>query len=183
MNLPPIIGSELLPVVERGRNPSELPSSAVFPSVQLASLTVPSVSENKRYIFCISKDLSSDDKENLKDNGRVLYYNHDLMSNLPPTSFDFDYLVVDLRDKNHRYFFLKEVKPIENKFYVILYCHKFEVEDLSNLAHYDNVLTKLPMKQARKVDFNNLLLVERLPKPSCFLSLAKYIFRAYSQAK
>jgi hypothetical protein len=165
-SLPPVIGS----------------------SVQLAPLIVPvvpeeKVSENKRYIFCISKDLSYEDKENLRDNGRVLYYNHDLMSNLPPSSFDFDYLVVDLRNKNDRYFFLKEVKPIENLFYVILYCHKFEVEDLSNIAHYDNVLCKLPMKQARKVDFNNLLLVERLPAPSCFLSLAKYIFRAYNSAK
>lgn len=162
-SLPPVIGS----------------------SVQLAPLIVPAEEKvgDKRYIFCISKDLSSEDKEILRDNGRVLFYNHDLMSNLCPTSFDFDYLIVDLRNKNDRYFFLKQVKPIEDKFYVILFCHKFEVEDLSNISHYDNVLSKLPMKQARKQDFNNLLLVERLPAPSCFISLAKYIFRAYNHAK
>jgi len=166
MNLPPVIGS----------------------AVQLAPLIVPVVpeeksSENKRYIFCISKDLSSDDKENLRDNGRVLFYNHDLMNNMSPESFDFEYLIVDMRNKSDRYFYIKEIKPIEDKFHVILYCHKFEIDDLSNIDHFDNVLCKLPVKQARKVDFNNLLLVQRLPAPSCFFSLAKYIFRAYNSGK
>jgi hypothetical protein len=141
---------------------------------------VPSIS--KRFVLCISKDLEKEVVRALQNYGKLLVF-EDHMNNLNPDTFDFDYLVLDLRRKQDRYFFLKQIKPLESNYNVILYCSSYEVDDLKDDSHYDNVLTSFPMRQARKKDFDDLMLLERLPKPRWYVSLFKCLFKWYHSGK
>ena len=136
----------------------------------------------KRFILCISKELDKDIVRALQNYGKMLTF-EDNMNNMCPDMFEFDYLVLDLRKKQDRYFFLKQIKPVEAKYNVLLYCSNYEVDDLKDDAHYDNVLTSFPTRQARKVDFDDLLLLERLPKPRWYVSLFKCLFKWYHSGK
>lgn len=136
----------------------------------------------KRFILCISKELDKEVVRALQNYGKMLVF-EDNMNNMCPDMFEFDYLVLDLRKKQDRYFFLKQIKPVEAKYNVLLYCSLYEVDDLKDDAHYDNVLTSFPTRQARKVDFDDLLLLERLPKPRWYVSLFKCLFKWYHSGK
>lgn len=133
----------------------------------------------KRFVICVSREI---DIELLKNYGKVVKYNHLLYANLDPLSFDWEYLILDHREKNDRYYHLRFIKPIENQVHVLLFCHAIENQDLKNENHYDNVLNKLPEPQARKVDFDQLLLIERLPSPKWWWSLVKCLFKNYASA-
>ena len=137
---------------------------------------------SKRFVLCISKDLDKEVVRALQNYGKMLTF-EDNMNNMCPDMFEFDYLVLDLRKKQDRYFFLKQIKPVEAKYNVLLYCSNYEVDDLKDDAHYDNVLTSFPTRQARKVDFDDLLLLERLPKPRWYVSLFKCLFKWYHSGK
>jgi hypothetical protein len=135
----------------------------------------------ERFVICISRDF--DDQINLlKNYGKVVIYDHTLYANLNPLSFDWDYLILDHREKNDRYYHLRFIKPIENIVKVLLFCHAIENQDLKNENHYDNVLNKLPERQARKKDFDQLLLIERLTAPKWWWSLVKCLFKNYASA-
>jgi hypothetical protein len=132
-----------------------------------------------RFVICVSREINL---ELLKEYGKVVKYDHTLYANLDPLSFNWDYLILDHREKNDRYYHLRFIKPIEDKVNVLLFCHAIENQDLKNENHYDNVLNKLPEPQARKVDFDQLLLVERLPAPKWWWSLVKCLFKNYANA-
>jgi hypothetical protein len=140
------------------------------------------IAPTKRFVICISKELEKEVVRALQNYGKMLVF-EDHMNNLNPDTFEFDYLVLDLRRKQDRYFFLKQIKPVEAKYNVLLYCSSYEVDDLKDDAHYDNVLTSFPMRQARKKDFDDLMLVERLPKPRWYVSLFKCLFKWYHSGK
>lgn len=134
-----------------------------------------------RFVFCVSRDFIQQ-TQLLSQYGKVVKYDHTLYANLDPLSFDWDYLVLDHREKNDRYYHLRFIKPIEDQVNVLLFCHAIENQDLKNENHYDNVLNKLPEPQARKVDFDQLLLIERLPAPKWWWSLVKCLFKNYASA-
>jgi hypothetical protein len=161
--------------------PGVIPAAIQVPEVALVELSSPRT--NRRYIIALSKDMTSTEQKLFESYGKLLFYDNNTMNNMDPQSFEFEYLVIDLRNKNDRYFFLKQIKPVEDNFYVLLHCHGFEVEDLSDTEHYDNILISFPMKQARKSDFDKLLLVHRLPKPRWWMSLASCLFQTYQKAK
>lgn len=151
--------------------------------VPVATQVPAPVDASKRFVLCITKDLSKEDERLLESFGKVLRFDSDTMSNMDPCLFEFSYLIVDYRKKNDRYFYMKHVKAVEEKFNVVLFCHSFESDDMQNENHYDNMLFKLPAKQARKNDFDALLLVERIKKPRWYMSLASCLFKTYHHAK
>ena len=171
LNLPAVIST-----VSSASLVSDEKSSALAP-------TLSNVKIDKQIVFCITHDIPDDAMENLKRYGKVLEYNHDVHNNIPLESMDFDYLVLDQREKGDRYAYLKYVKPAEHKYSVILYCYAFEVEDLESVEHYDVSMCQFPERQAHKHDYDLLMLSERLTKPRWYLSLFKCLYSAYSTAK
>jgi hypothetical protein len=137
--------------------------------------------QNKQYILCISKDLSDFDKALFK-NVNLIEYEDDIHRNVPINSYPFDVLVLDMRQKTDRYCFMKEVQSNRQNYYVVMYCHSFEKEE-DHVEDADNIISKLPERQAKPEDFLALLLLKRVKKPRWYASLFFCFFKAYQKAK
>ena len=162
-------------------NPLNVPE---FKLDEVEVKAMPQVKNNniKRLVLVISKDIKDEDMNLLKKYFKIAHYNHDLHNNLHPDTFEWDILIIDLRSKDDRYFYLKNVKPIKNHYDIILYCHWFEVDDLKN-DDYNNVCLSFPKEQATKDIYQQLLLEERPPKPRWYLSLIKCVVGAWNKVK
>lgn len=135
----------------------------------------------KQFILCISKDLTPDDLDLFK-NINVEIYDDQIHRNVPISSYPFDVLILDMREKGDRYTYMKEVQANRQLYNVVVYCHGFEKEE-GHIEDPDNILSKLPEKQANKQDFLSLLLTKRVKKPRWYVSLFKCCFQAYQKAK
>jgi hypothetical protein len=157
-------------------SPISSPTNSVSPR---ASMSPYALKAEKRFAICLSHDLSKDDLELLSYYGKVLFYDHDIHNNLDPMDLEFDYLIVDTRNRHHRYFYLEHIRYHDYGFNRILHCYEFEVEDLEdeNDRVYDNTLISFPMKRATRRDFNILMLSDRVPVPRWYVSLFKCVYR------
>jgi len=161
MNLPPIIDSL---------------AAAVSAPVYEAKLDL----VLRKFVLCITRDLKEEDLALFKDY-RMVEYDDQTHRNIPIDTFAWDFLVLDLREKGDRYCLLKEVYPKKHKYNVIVYCHSFEEDDVDVEA--DNVLTSFPMRQARKEDFELLLMTHRVKKPRWYVSLFGCMLNFYNKTK
>lgn len=136
--------------------------------------------EVKKIVLCITKDLKAEDKALFSDY-KVVEFDSDTHKNIPITTFSWDILVLDLREKGDRYCMMKEVNPNRDKYKVIAYCHGFEVDDVD--VDCDNVLTSFPVRQARKEDFEMLLMMKRITKPKWWKSLFSCVLNFVHKVK
>lgn len=123
----------------------------------------------KKFILCITKDLKKEDRALFKDY-KFVEWDDTIHRNIPIDSYEWDFLVIDLRQKQDRYTYMKEVIPNRNKYVVLVYCHSFEADEPVDVDS-DNVITSFPARQARKEDFQTLLLMKRIRKPKWWVSL------------
>jgi len=134
----------------------------------------------KKFVMCITKDLKKEDVALLSDY-KVVEYDDDTHKNIPITAFQWDILILDLREKGDRYCFMKEVQPARNKYRIIAYVHSFEIDDID--IECDNVLSSFPVRQARKEDFEMLLMMKRITKPKWWKSLFTCVVNFIHQSK
>lgn len=137
------------------------------------------VKNDVKFIICISRDLSDEDRKLLSNYGVVTEYQNDLYNNIPLENILFDYLVVDLRRKVDRYYFMKYVLIKKDLYKVVLYQYSFEDPSID----CDNVITSLPQRQATRMIFNQLLLLKRLKEPRAWLSFLKCCLGVYKDLK
>lgn len=137
------------------------------------------VKNDVKFIICISRDLSDEDRKLLSNYGVVTEYQNDLYNNIPLENILFDYLIVDLRRKVDRYYFMKYVLIKKDLYKVILYQYSFEDPSID----CDNVITSLPQRQATRMIFNQLLLLKRLKEPKAWLSFLKCCLGVYKDLK
>jgi hypothetical protein len=160
---------------------------AALPAViQLAEAVVAAVEEKKddsvkRIILCITRDIAEEDLSLLKEYGKVLSYDHNLHNNLACDRFDWDYLLLDLRDSDCRYYMMRHVLPHKDEYAVVVY--HFPFEDQEDLIEADSYFTSFPRKQATKIAFNQLMLIQRIKKPRAAVSLFKCCLNIYSKVK
>jgi hypothetical protein len=164
---------------------SRVPLPPVIPiQAQAVPIQVPLLQDPvapKQFILCISKDLTKDDLDLFK-NINIEVYDDSIHRNVQISSYPFDVLVLDMRQKGDRYTYMKEVQAHRELYNVIVYCHGFEKEE-GYVDDADNIISKLPEKQANKQDFLSLLLLKRVKKPRWYVSLFKCCFQAYKSAK
>jgi hypothetical protein len=134
----------------------------------------------KKFVLCITKDLKKEDKALFKDY-RFVEYEDDIHKNIPIETYAWDFLVLDLRERGDRYCYMKEVAPNKHKYHVIAYGHAFELDEID--IEYDNALSKFPERQAKKEDFEMLLMLKRIKKPKWYVSLFSCILNFYHKAK
>ena len=77
----------------------------------------------KRLILTITRTLTEEDKMLFKDFKLIEYY-HDIHHNLPINSYDWEILILDLREKGDRYCYLKEVLSSRDQYKVIVFSYK-----------------------------------------------------------
>jgi hypothetical protein len=157
---------------------------AVLPAIiQLAEVVaaVEEKKDEKRVIICVTRDIAEDDLSLLKGYGKILSYNHNLHNNLSCDRFEWEYLVLDLRDSDCRYYYMRHVLPHKDEYSIC--CYHFPFEDQDDLLEVDSYFTSFPKEQATKKSFNELMLMKRLTKPRAAISLLKCCLALYNKTK
>jgi hypothetical protein len=132
----------------------------------------------KKFIICVTKDLEQEDIDLLKEYGRVIVFDAKVYLNVNVNLLVFDYLIMDLRNREDRHYFQQIDLSVLETFNVISICHSFEkFDEYHEEVGSNNILTKLPDKQAFKVDFDKLLLQKKITKPRVVLSCIKSLLR------
>lgn len=132
----------------------------------------------KQFILVISKDMKDSELALLKEYGRVLVFSYDVYHNVPIQNLDFDYFILDIRCNEDRHYFQQIDTNIVGDVNIISYCYSIEkTEDYHQELGVDNIITKLPPKQAFKIDFDRLLLQKKISRPFVFFSCIKSFFR------
>lgn len=134
----------------------------------------------KKFVLCITRDLTDDDRALFVDY-RMLEYDDNVHKNIPVDQLRFDFLVIDLRQKGDRYSLMKEILPRRDQYHIIVFCHGFEQDDIT--IPYDNAFSSFPARQARREDFEYLLLQKRISKPRWWVSLLGCVFSWWNRAK
>jgi hypothetical protein len=135
------------------------------------------------FLMVASRDVLEEERELLQLYGKVLDYDN-CHVNIPLDQLisqnNADYVVFDVRDKQHRMAISKATVQHENpNVHVIALVNAWEKEDdFVDDANCENCLSSLPPKQAFKRDFDTLLLQKKIRQPSC----AKNVLRLLAKA-
>ena len=177
INLPPIINAinQVAGVVEQFIQPVPNLPSAPLVNQRLDTSEASYKSQrdlSKRFVICISKDLSEDEIALLQYYGRTISYDHDTVNNIDLETVDFSYFLLDLRQQDDRVYLQKMILPNRDKFHLILYKYSFQDD---NGISFSVERSELPKKQVNSQLFNQLLLQKEIESPNCILSLLKAI--------
>lgn len=146
--LPPVVVPQVVPPIDL--------SAPALPPVQ-------SVADPERLIIVHTKDIEAEEMLLFQFHGKCIRWD-DRYMNIPLSALPaWDYLFVDVRDKNARSMLgLTDTSKYGVIAYVPFY-HKGEkfIDQLSAVA-----LTKFPLRAISKEDFNHQLLNEKLQSPS-----------------
>ncbi len=134
--------------------------------------------EKEKFMFILTKDFDKEDIELLKEYGRVIIFNYKVYVNVPIDKLDFDYLILDIREREDRYY-LQQLDPrLLESIHMISFCHSYEkFEEYHDEIGVKNIISKLPEKHAFKEEFNRLLLLKKIGKPRAMLSCYKSLLR------
>ena len=144
-------------------------------------LVVPSVRDDpaERFIIVHSKDVEEENIALLKEYGKVILFDPLVYMNIPILSLEFDYLLLDIRRREDRYYF-QQMEEYLIRYNIISYCYSIEkFEDIHEEIHSVNIMVKFPPKQAFKHDFDRLLLQKKISKPKPALSCFKSALRMF----
>ena len=134
--------------------------------------------KHNHIIIMITKDLEKEEIDLLKEYGRVILFDPRVYVNIPIHTLEFNYLIMDLRRREDRYYFQQIDESLLEKYKIVSICHSFEkYDDYHEEVGVENILTKLPDKQAFKADFDRLLLQPKISKPRVVLSCIKSLVR------
>lgn len=139
--------------------------------------------ENPVFLIVASRDLDEEELALLNLYGKVLEYDS-CHVNIPLDQLikqnNANYLVFDVRDKNHRMAISKSSVQRDPNVHVIALVSSWEkLDDFIDDAGCENCLATLPPKQAFKKDFNTLLLEKKIRKPSCAKNCLRLVLKAW----
>jgi hypothetical protein len=135
----------------------------------------------KKFVIVITKDIPEEDMKVLKEYGKVLEYDERIHANLPIDSYRWDYLVFDVRESGDRYELMRSVLPYKDKYKVIVFSYFFEKDEI--IPEADNHISSFPKIQAKREDYEALLLQTRLVKPRWYVSLFSCLLGVYNGIK
>ena len=149
-------------------------SGSILPS----ALVVP---EAQSFIIVISRDLSEEELDLLVHYGKVVEFDFKVYTNVPLQSIQFEYFILDVRRSEDRHYFQQIGVDILEKYNLISVCHSIQKnEEYHEELGVDNVLTKLPNRQAFKHDFDRMLMQKKISKPNVGASCIKSVFRLFN---
>ena len=127
---------------------------------------------NKRFVIIHTVEIPEDDLTTFQSYGNVVNYDYAVEGNINIDNLLFDYLFIDLRNKQSRAYF--DTSDLNN-YNVICYISFVEEFDsyIENLGA-NNILCKFPPKQHYKASYDAALLVQNTDAPSKCLSCINY---------
>lgn len=128
--------------------------------------------ENKRFVIVCSRDMSAEDEEVFRQHGKVLRWKKESFLNLPFEQLDFDFLFIDIREKEAR---LTLNRQDLNKYNKVAYVYAIQkgVDDFLN--EIDSVdISSIPRYAINAKDFKHQLLTQKITAPSLTKSFLRY---------
>lgn len=122
---------------------------------------------DKKFVICITKNLSEDELDLLHYFGKTISYQHDIINNVDLFTIDFEFFIIDLREHTDRMYLQRMILPNVNRIHFILYRYGFQT-DMG--ISYENELTALPPKQVNAKIWKQLLLTKPIQAPNACLS-------------
>jgi hypothetical protein len=134
----------------------------------------PRADDGKPFILVCSRELKPEEMIDLQGYGKVLVW-RDSYLNIPLREHVFDYCLVDIHNKLHRQMLMKEDLKAYHLVCVVGYldAHDDFIED----TNAENSVRSLPDHQAKKSDFDRLLLANKLKKPNLLKSCLRAFLR------
>lgn len=139
----------------------KLPSMVNISQGDVKSVAQP---QEKQFIIVYESKHKPEDVVLLSSYGKVLEWDASYV-NIPLNQHQFDYLLVDVSDKQHRNLLMKE--DLSNYNVLVICAWYQDDDDFVDDVSAQNVLHSLPPKQAFKADFDKLLLSKKIRKPNC----------------
>ena len=150
----------------------KLPSLVNISQDDVKSVSKP---QEKQFILVFESKHKPEDVSLLSSYGKVLEWDASYV-NIPLNQHPFDYLLVDITDKQHRNLLMKEDL---NQYNVVVICSWWnEEDDFVDDVKCQNILHSLPQKQAFKADFDQLLLSKKIRKPNCGKTILRVLKKA-----
>jgi hypothetical protein len=125
----------------------------------------------KPFILCLYKSLSDESLSLLRQYGKVILFSQ-IYINISIHKLLFDYLIIDFRDEEARYYYQRFIKRYMDHYNIILYRYSFEN---NNGIEFHNELSTFPNRQVSKEEFDTILLETPIPAPNCCFSFCKYL--------
>jgi hypothetical protein len=125
----------------------------------------------KPFIFCLFKSIPEDVMMLLRDYGKVITFSQAYL-NRPIQAFQFDYMIIDFREEDHRFYFQRHISRHTDNYHFILYRYSFET---NHGIFFHNEIVEFPSRQVNKDEYDMLLLETPMPAPHCLLSLCRYL--------
>lgn len=155
-----------------------LPS--VIPRQELKLDDVQSVQgdrESKPIIIAHSRPLEQGEKDLLRGYGTYLEWSSSYM-NIPVQKLKFDYLTLDLHDKQARLLLMCNDL---SSYHVVILCRRWEgLDDFVNDIQADNVVRSFPDKSPFKLNWDTLLLASKIHAPSCGKAVLRFLLNLVS---
>ena len=153
----------------------QLPSVIQRPELKQDDVQSVAGGSDKRFIITHSRPLEQSEVELLRSYGVHLEWNSSYM-NIPVSKLKFDYLTLDIHDKQARLLLMKNDL---SDYHVVVLCRRWEgLDDFVEDIKCDNVVRSFPLKSPFKADWDTLLLASKIHAPSC----VKAIWRAVKSA-
>lgn len=129
---------------------------------------------SKPFILICSRELKPEELVDLQGYGKVLKW-RDSYLNIPLKEHQFDYCLVDIHNKTHRQMLMKEDLKSYHLVCVVGYIDAHD--DFVDDTNAENTVRSLPDHQAKKSDFDRLLLANKLKKPNLLKSCLRAFLR------
>lgn len=131
---------------------------------------------DKRFIIVCSRDLSSADEDIFRQHGKVLRWKKESFLNLPFEQLDFDFLVIDAREREAR---LTLKRQDLKKYNLVAYVYAIQkgVDDMLNEIDTVVDISSIPQFAINGRDFRHQLMTQKLSAPSVTKSFLRFALR------
>ena len=133
----------------------------------------------KRFVIVCSRDLSAEDETLFKQHGKILRWKKESFLNLPFEQLDFDFLFIDVRDKEARLTLGRQDMSLYHKVAYVYAIQKGVDDFLSEMDTVD--ISSIPQHAINGKDFRHQLLNQKLTAPSLVKSVFRYFVGCFAR--
>lgn len=129
------------------------------------------------FLIIHSRDIELEEIELLKSYGSVFKWDPSFV-NIPLSAHHFDYCLLDIHHKDVRMLLMKtDLSP----YHIVIVSRIWESEDdFHEDIQAENVIHSFPPRQAFAGEFNRLLLIPKIRKPSCAKAILRFMLKILS---
>jgi hypothetical protein len=133
--------------------------------------------EEKRFVIICSRDISEDDITVFRQHGHVLKWKKESFLNIDFEQLDFDFLLIDIREKEARLTLNRQDLSKYNKVAYVYAIQKGIDDFLTEIDAVD--LSSIPEHAVNAKDFKHQLMTQKITAPSVAKSFLRFVVRCF----